>query len=230
VAYQALLFDLDNTLIDFTRSEELSLQGIHENFFGEYMEADNFKNNYHAINKALWRQVEAGRLKTADVKHERFRLLIKELRSAHDYREVAEHYENGLVEHVDWYPGVKELLTDLKENFQLGIVTNGLSSVQQAKYINLKIHELCECYVISELVGIAKPDKAIFDIALQQLNSHAHHTLMVGDSLVSDYAGAINARMDFCWINQHNASLPPNLTAPKFSVTSVHQLNEYLKI
>lgn len=224
MSYKALLFDLDNTLIDFTRSEELSLNTIHNNFFQEVVRFDSFKNHYHDVNKKLWAQVECGQLNTAFVKVERFRLLVALLKSQVDHEEVQSCYEASLVDHASWYFGVKETLTELKKQYRLGIVTNGLGYVQQAKFSTLGVHQLCECMIVSELIGHAKPGKEIFNIALKQLGLLPQDVLMIGDSISSDYLGAINAGLDFCWVKQHTAELPAGLLAPKYVVDSVNQL------
>jgi FMN phosphatase YigB (HAD superfamily) len=52
---------------------------------------------------------------------------------------------------------------------------------------------------------------------------------MVGDSLSSDYAGALNAGMDFCWINPKGLPLPEHLQEPRFTVRSVAELPPLLE-
>lgn len=228
MSYKAILFDLDNTLIDFTQAEELSLHAIYSHYFQNFVDSVSFKKNYHSINKKLWAQVEKGELTTAHVKVERFRLLVETLQLSLDHLATQQHYENSLVEYSRWYPGVKEALVDLKKQYQLGIVTNGLGYVQQGKFSALGIQQFCECYVVSELVGFAKPGKEIFEIALNQLKLQPHDVLMVGDSLSSDYLGAINAGIDFCWVNNRNEVLPAGLSSPKYHVESVTQLPSLL--
>jgi 2-haloacid dehalogenase len=224
--YKALLFDLDNTLLDFTASEKIGLDKVHAAYFNKHISRDKLENIYHAINKHLWRLVECNQCSVDFVKLERFRLLVEATALSFKHEELAELYENTIAESADWYPGVKETLTTLKTKHRLGIVTNGLAQVQQTKYQRLEINKLCECYLISDVLGIAKPDKEIFTVALKQLNLRAEEVLMIGDSLASDYQGAINAGLDFCWVNNQNQLLPTQFPTPAYMISSVTELEK----
>lgn len=229
MSYKALLFDLDNTLVDFSASEEAGLQKIYSLYFHEYMSVTAFHFHYHHINKALWRQAEKGETSANYIRINRFELLLKKFNLALKSEDIAEAYENCLIEEVQWYPGVKETLIELKQIHKIGIITNGLTFVQQQKYQRLQLMELCDCYFISELVGISKPHKEIFELALEKLQIEKCDTLMIGDSLSSDYLGAINTGLDFCWISSLNHSLPAGWIKPKFHITSVTKLPAVLR-
>ncbi len=125
---------------------------------------------------------------------------------------------------MSWLPGSKEALTALKEKYKLSIVTNGFSHVQKAKYKSLSLNKWFESFVISEDVNLSKPQKEIFDIALREIGEIHSGTLMVGDSLSSDYRGSINAGIDFCWVNAKDDSLPEHFPEPRFTVSSVIEL------
>lgn len=224
MAYKTLLFDLDNTLLDFSTSESLSLDNIYNLYFKPHLDIDAFKNHYHLINKEIWSRVELGRFTTHEVKTERFKLLGQQLQLIIKSEEIANTYEQGLVEFASWYPGVKETLLTLKNQYQIGIITNGLAEVQQGKYQLLGLKDLCDCYVVSDIIGISKPNKKIFEQALNHFNRAHTDALMIGDSLTSDYQGAINANLDFCWINSQNEKLPNDWIPPKYVIESVTQL------
>lgn len=226
--YQALLFDLDNTLLDFTKSEQLSLDTIYAKYFQSHVAKDLFKEHYQLINRDLWVRVEAGQLATGAVKFERFRILTETLKTALDYRTIAQHYEENLIVHANCFPGVLETLEHLKKSYHLAVVTNGFIDLQQAKLNALKINEYCSYQVISDVVGVAKPNKAIFEITLQQMGLNAQSALMIGDSLSSDYLGAINAGIDFCWINRQSNPLPKEFPPPKYEIKSVNELPEVI--
>lgn len=224
MTYKTLLFDLDDTLLDFAQSEHFSLNKLYHDYFSVHVDNAIFTEKYHRINKKLWSLVELGETTAAEVKLDRFRLLTEALNSTIDYRKLATAYEGSLGEQCGWLVGAEEALTTLKNHYQIGIITNGLTSVQTKKYTALELHRFCECYLISEAVGIAKPDKEIFTLALEHFKSASHETLMIGDSLASDYQGALNADIDFCWINSKQRSLPTNLPPPKHTIGSVAEL------
>ncbi|MGQ7093812.1 HAD-IA family hydrolase, partial [Escherichia coli] len=82
--------------------------------------------------------------------------------------------------------------------------------------------------VISEEVGVAKPNKKIFDYALEQAgNPDRSRVLMVGDTAESDILGGINAGLATCWLNAHHREQPEGI-APTWTVSSLHELEQLL--
>lgn len=227
--YKALLFDLDNTLIDFSFAEKHGLQQIYQTYFSHCISSHEFEQCFRTINKQLWHLVEQKQVAIEHLHPQRFKSLTATIKVAFDAMEIAHTYAQTLGEYSHWYPGTKEILLNLKKNYAIGIVTNGITQVKQIQYSKLEIATLCDSFLVSEVLGIAKPDKAIFDLALQQLNAHAHEVLMIGDSLSSDYQGAINAGLDFCWVNKETHLLPPTFPAPKYIIQSVTELPDILR-
>lgn len=227
MTYQALLFDLDNTLLDFTASENVGLERLYLKFFKAHMQEKTFYEHYHAVNAALWQQVEVGALMPSDVRKRRF-LSLAETANELCPNELGEFYEHHLGRSAPWFEGVEEVIHRLRESHQIGIVTNGFSMVQAVKYELSGLKNWCDCFVVSETVGLSKPDPRIFEMALMQLGALADHTLMVGDSLNSDYRGAMNANLDFCWVNPAQKPLPAGFDTPRFTVQSVVELGGLL--
>ena len=94
--------------------------------------------------------------------------------------------------------------------FIQSIVTNGAKEVQDTCYYNSPIAPLIKAIVISDEVGVEKPDPKIFEIACQLSGwLDKSTTLMVGDSLSSDIAGGQAYGVDTCFFNptgmQHKA-------------------------
>lgn len=204
--YKTLLFDLDNTLLDFTESEHRSLTSLHTLYFENHLPKTAFLNSYHDINQSLWRRVSYGQLTPTEVKTERFSRLVKKHQLAKTADTLANEYEALLCEHTDWLPGAQTAIDTLRKHYQIGIITNGLTRVQKEKCQYSGISDWCDCVIISEEIGIAKPNPAIFQHAFDQLDTHANACLMFGDSLHSDHQGAINTGMDFCWITYRLAN------------------------
>lgn len=228
MTYKALLFDLDDTLLDFAVSENSALNKVHEEFLSALVEKDLFKEEFRIINRALWDLVAEGVMRPDQVKNERFRQVLIKMDLTLDVAQMGSFYEGVLGEEVSWLPGAESALDTLRAKFPVGIVTNGLKRVQEKKYRISGLSSWCSCFIISESVGIAKPDKRIFDLAFNALEVQPQDVLMVGDSAVSDYQGAINCAMDFCWINPAGARLPAGFPQPKFDVKSVAELAEKL--
>jgi YjjG family noncanonical pyrimidine nucleotidase len=222
--YTALLFDLDDTLIDFASSEESALNKIWHHFLAEHAAQEHCKQIFHTVNRALWSLVAQGKKRPEEVKLERFIHLIDHLKISLNASDLAHAYESWLAEQVIWFEGVQDSLKNLAKNYKMGIITNGLTTVQEKKYQLGGMHQWFDCFIISEKVGVSKPNKKIFQLAFDQLSISPHTTLMIGDSLESDYQGALNTGMDFCWINPKKDSLPQGSAAPKYIVNSVAEL------
>lgn len=222
--YQAILFDLDDTLIDFKASETSALALVYENFYKTFTQAGTFSSRFHEINQALWRAVESTQLPVGQLRLKRFQLLSEALGASLEAEPIAAFYERQLGTTARWFPGTAEALSLLGRQYKLGIVTNGLTHIQKAKYQHLALETWFKSFVISEEVATAKPQREIFSIALTEIATAPSHTLMVGDSLTSDYQGSLNAGMDFCWINPKRLPLPSHLPEPRFTLRSVAEL------
>ncbi len=97
--------------------------------------------------------------------------------------------------------GAIELLTKLKQNdLPVGIVTNGSTSMQQAKIDHMGLGMLVQTIVISESVGVKKPDRKIFEIALQGVEVAASETIFIGDNAEADIVGPSKMGMRTVWV------------------------------
>ncbi|HVV67674.1 MAG TPA: YjjG family noncanonical pyrimidine nucleotidase [Gammaproteobacteria bacterium] len=226
--YKALLFDLDNTLIDFSFAEKQGLEKIYQLYFSQCISSHEFEHCFRTINKRLWHLVEQKHIAIDHLHPQRFQSLTQTIKVTVDAMEIAHTYAQALGEYSHWYPNIKATLLNLKKHYAIGIITNGITQVKQIQYAKLEIATFCDSFLVSEILGISKPDKAIFNLALQQLNVNANEALMIGDSLSSDYQGAINANLDFCWVNKPAQFLPLAYPAPKYMIQSVAELPDIL--
>ncbi len=223
--YKGLLIDLDDTLLDFTKSESLSLIATHRQFYQEIISEADFLSTFHAINGRLWQELEIGKVTPQDVCSQRFALLNKSAGSSIASQDVVAFYADQLIKNSFWLPGAEDAIKILKERFQICVVTNGFSNVQRGKHKLYNMEDWAESFIVSEEVGVSKPHKDIFDIALKSCGLLSHQALMIGNSLTSDYQGAINAGLDFCWVKIPDIDLPKSMPSPEYSVMSIAELN-----
>jgi len=233
--YDIILFDLDDTLLDFSRSEDLSLKDIHQQFYS-HVAFDEFERSYKKINTDLWARVGASEnaLTPGEVKLMRFEKLNTQSGCSVDENVIAQAYEAGLGEHAHWYPDAKSVVNFLHQKGHiLGIVTNGLVSVQTRKYERHNLGTWFDCYTVSDAVGHAKPQKAIFDCALETIAAKRNQPLekirsssilMIGDTLSSDGYGAMQSGMDFCFINHKQVENKHSDLVIKHNIYSVVEL------
>ena len=219
--YRTLLFDLDLTLFDFAASERLA--------FAECAHAAGLPttpevfDRYKVINGRLWAGVERGELTPAEAGRRRFDELLDEFGASGATADVSsdelgQMFQHGLGAHGELYaeaaPVLDSLLDALAPQAELGLVTNGLTTVQRAKVARLGLDRWFDPIVISDEVGLAKPDPAIFDLTFDELDrihgtrDRRSQTVMIGDSLTSDMAGARAAGIATCWFNPAGADRP----------------------
>jgi putative hydrolase of the HAD superfamily len=116
-------------------------------------------------------------------------------------KEVGEQYLGLLPTRTMLVPFAKELLDYLYPKYPLTIVSNGFIEVQYKKLHSCRIEQYFSHVVLSEAAEALKPDKRIFEYALQLNNAIASETIMIGDSYESDIAGAQNAGIDQIYFN-----------------------------
>ncbi|GAL27020.1 5'-nucleotidase YjjG [Vibrio variabilis] len=125
-------------------------------------------------------------------------------------------------------PGAKELLDAISGRAKLGIITNGFTELQAIRLERTGLTNYFEHVVISEQVGVAKPDLGIFDHAHRLMGLPCKSkVLMVGDNPHSDVLGGINFGVETCWLNTQGAAAPEGIT-PNYEVNSLTQLKNVL--
>ncbi|WP_026888687.1 YjjG family noncanonical pyrimidine nucleotidase [Clostridium beijerinckii] len=218
--YEVILFDADDTLFDFKKSEREAFKNTILEFNIHYDENYHLKI-YHDINTAIWKEFEHGLITQEKLKVERFKRFADKLKIYFNEVEFAKSYIKNLSKCSFLFDGSLELIKSLNKNYKLSIITNGLTSVQENRIRKSIISKYFEDVVISEEISISKPNPEIFEHALKNI----HHTnkntvLMVGDSLTSDIQGGINFGIDTCWYNpnklENNSNIMPNYEISNF--------------
>lgn len=222
--YKAILFDLDDTLLNFRASEIHSLGHVHRTLLQTHVEFDAFLATFRKVNKVLWRDLEKAQVTPQEIKVLRFERSFSAFTLPLDHVVAANAYEEALSQSAIWFEGVKERLESLALSHRIGIITNGISIIQRGRLERAGLNQLAHSIVVSEEVGIAKPDKRIFAKALEELDAAPRECLMVGDTLTSDYIGAQNVGMNFCWVNAPGMPLPSGFAKPAMQVASVKDL------
>jgi YjjG family noncanonical pyrimidine nucleotidase len=210
--YSTLLFDADDTLFDYNRAEADALQIT----FAQHGIAwqPDFLATYRQINREMWQQLEQGRLTPQTINHQRFVRLLQTLQLDPPSETFATGYLANIAACAALLEGALDVVTTLAPHYRLAILTNGLQAVQYSRLARspLAAYIPPSHLIISEEVGAAKPDPAIFAIALERLGSPPKdEVLMIGDSLSSDIRGAANAGLDSCWYNPAAALRPADL-------------------
>ena len=225
--YKVILFDADETLFDFKKAEKEAFKNTIIEFGVSYDESYHF-NIYKEINTAIWKELEEGLITQEKLKTERFRRFIEKIEMDFNENDFATTYMKYLGEGSFLFEGAKELIEDLSDKYILSIVTNGLTAVQERRVKKSVIAKYFKDIVISEEVGISKPNPDIFEHAINNLGKFSKdEVLMIGDSLNSDIRGGINYNIDTCWYNPNNAENKTNLK-PTYEMVDYKELRNLL--
>lgn len=220
--YYCILFDADNTLLDFDMAEEKALTETLENF-GIAADHETMQQ-YRTINTQLWGKLEKGEIKREKLMPERFRRFLAAVGAAGDGAEMNRYYMSHLAQHADVLPGALEVLDELAEVATLAVVSNGDDAVQQQRMKDSHVGEYMEGVFVSEKLGCDKPSRRFFEIALRELGvENPAHVLVVGDSLGGDIQGGINAGLKTCWFNP-NSSENNSGVKPDYEIHSLEEL------
>lgn len=200
--YEIILFDVDDTLLDFDISEK---KALHKTFteFGYPAGLSDYRVSYKEISKILWSNLEQGSITLSELAIERFKRLFLRHELDIDADIFSRVYLEYLGRETHIVQGAVELCENL-EDYRLAIITNGFAAVQTARIENSPLRNTFEHIIMSEEVGFHKPDKEIFDYAFSELQiTDKEKVLIVGDSLTSDIQGGINYSIDTCWFNPY---------------------------
>lgn len=221
--YYCILFDADNTLLNFDAAESKALAETLVNY-GIEPDAETVQT-YRTINEGLWRQLEKGQLRREKLMSERFTRFLKTIDAAGDGAEMNRYYLEQLSIHPDLAsPEVLDVLRELSEVATLAVVTNGFQKVQSRRLAESGVENFLEDVFVSEKMDAEKPNRKIFDAALRALGvENREHVLMVGDSLTGDVQGGINAGLDTCWFNPHHQENPGKIL-PTYEISSLEEL------
>jgi 2-haloacid dehalogenase len=209
VRYRAVFFDADDTLFDYPRAERAAVRALLREF-GLRVGPAAFVESYRRHNLVLWQAFERGETDQATLRVERFRRVAAEFGiDGLPLERVSAFYLDALSGQPHLYPGALTTVRALSRAYPLALITNGIASVQKRRFGASPITRYFRSVVISEEVGVAKPDPRIFEPALRAVGVAARDVLYVGDSVTSDLAAARNAGMDFCWLNANGTDAPP---------------------
>lgn len=215
--YKHVFIDLDDTIWDFHANAKSSLSEIYEQKqLGRYF--DNFEHYfglYAKRNLELWALYGKGAITKDYLSLERFDFPLVQV-GVNDTKfalQIGKEYLNLLPSRTALVPFAKELLDYLFPKYPLTIVSNGFVEVQYKKMSSANIEHYFSHVVLSEAAQALKPDKRIFEYALQLNNARAAETIMIGDSYEADILGAINAGIDQIYFNPHLMDNHQNHTA-----------------
>lgn len=219
-----IFFDLDHTLWDFEINSAKTFEHI---FKMNKMSIDiqKFLNYYNSINKNYWRLFRNDKVSKEALRYGRLKdtfVKIKYPISDNLINKLSDDYIQYLSTFNYLFEGAIEILDYLKPNYEMHIITNGFSEVQNQKLVNSKIDGYFNHIITSEEVGVKKPNPKIFEHALNLVGAQVDESIMIGDNWEADIMGAKNFGMRAIFCNFENDSVDD-------SIQSIHNLLELKK-
>lgn len=195
-----VFFDLDDTLFDFAKSSLISLEKLWEEqdiIRKKFATPESFIDEYHIHNSRMWELHEIGKITSEFLKGERFRLTIAPEREDDEIQRISrmlnDRYLYLLGECNAPVEGAKQLLEKLSKKFMIGVLTNGFNEVQYRKLINSGLDRYIQRVVISDEIGVQKPDARLFRYAEIETGATTETAIMIGDNPRNDIRGALDA-------------------------------------
>lgn len=224
--YKYLIFDLDDTLLDFQTGEHEGLVKVMSDV--QVPDMTDALAKYAVINRKLWQAYEQGDITKQHIQNTRFEALLEELGMDGDGLAMEKAYRQELNNNNHVLPGAEELLQKLKEQGYVLIAgTNGETQTQKSRLKNTGFGQYFDQVYISDELGVAKPNIGFYEpIFKANADMNTDNTVMIGDGIPSDMRGGINVGLNTIWVNLKNATLPTdmNITSEVHSLTELGQL------
>lgn len=221
--YKYLLFDADDTLLDFKSAEK--------NAFYKLLKEKGIEptpllhKTYSDINQSVWERFEIGTVAKDEIGVTRYREFLEKIgykADAADF-DLTYHrllgFQGEIIKDTD---KVCEKLCSL--GYSINVVTNGFADTQKQRFSISGLNRYIDRFFISESIGVQKPEKAFFDYVFKEIEDmEKSNYLIIGDSLTSDILGGINAGIDTCLFNPrkkvNNSSI-----IPTYMISSLEEL------
>ncbi len=205
-SYKAVLFDLDDTLLDRDKAVEKLFFILLEKCYVDI--SDSLKREMLLEFKEQDKQSYGQKDKTK-VLGSFFAMFPPKYRIPHN--DILAFWNK----HFPYCFSVNQarinIVNKIKNQARVAIITNGTIHRQKAKIQNTNLHSYFDPIIISDEVGLSKPDKRIFELALNMLNVQPEEALFVGDDIEIDINGCQNAHIKGVWFNPRKIKNPTEI-------------------
>ena len=223
--YTTLLFDSDDTLLDFKAAERAALEKSMTKYGLAF--SDDFAKLYSEANDVYWKAFEKGEIKKNEIYVGRFKLFLKNADISFDPEKLSKAYEEFLKKQYNLIDGATETCESLYALYDMYIVSNGNVNVQLPRLDGSGLKRFFKDIFVSERVGFQKPQKEFFDYIFDSIGvTDKSKVLIIGDSISSDILGGMNAGIDTCLFSKL-----PNTSGitPTYTVKNHKELRQLLE-
>jgi putative hydrolase of the HAD superfamily len=224
--FKAVFFDLDDTLYDQNAPFINAIS--HSDIDIKDISIQTLFNKVRFYSDELWPKHIKGELSLESLRIKRLVLAFREfgIPITENLAQIVQEYYLNEQGAIKPFPAVYSLISYLQEqNVMVGIITNGPVHHQKMKLRQLQIDKLIpeEHWFVSDGVGIAKPDKRIFEYVNQTIGIQSEHCCYIGDNWENDVMAAIDAGWTSIWINNRKKE-PLSNHKPYHTISNLEEL------
>ena len=214
--YNHLFFDLDHTIWDFDKNAEETLHELYHNYKLSELglhSAERFIEVYTHNNHQLWADYHIGKISKQKLRETRFSKTFIDMGVSPDHipHQFETDYVNICPTKTNLFPRAHETLSYLKDKYTLHLISNGFKESTEMKVRKNGLDVYFTHVIISEIVGFNKPDRAIFDYALNKADAGISESIMIGDSIEADIRGAQDYGMKAIYFNPGGKEIPEDI-------------------
>lgn len=217
---QFIYFDLDDTLMDFSNASFQAFIRLMEHY--DLPNDKHYFEIYQSGNHQTWLEFEQNLISSHELRSLRFERFLTSMNWSNkaDALEMNARYISFLINESSLLTGTLSLLNFFKDKIPMGILTNGLKEAQRPRLLKTGISHFFDHIIVSDEIGISKPNQEIFELAKQKLgNIPSENILLVGDNPFSDIEGAQKFGFKTIWFNSKQIEIPqqiqPTMTVSK---------------
>ena len=230
--WKAILFDIDDTLYDLAQPFFMAYEKLYKDQYQVDLNALFLRSRVRS--DEVYGQAMRGEISMPEMYIYRFQNAFRDLGIEITDEEALKFQDTyaGCQREIFLTEEMKAIFDECKEKVSLGIITNGPVGHQWDKVNDLGLCQWIskEHVLISEEVGIAKPDAAIFEMAMERMGIEADEACFVGDSFACDITGAVNSGWSTIWFNRRNHKMPDHGVTPDYEVHSEEELRRLLRV
>lgn len=228
--YKNLFIDLDDTIYDFSGASRESFRETYdllhyERYFDSF---EHYLSLYEPYNLELWRIYGEGKITKEELNRRRYSHPL-ECVGVND-QQLADTFCREALGRIPTkgplMPGAMEILEYLRPKYNMYILSNGFKELQSRKMRTAGIDGYFDALILSEDIGVNKPNRELYEYALAKTGSKLNESLMIGDMFDTDIVGAANIGMDQMYYNPKEKK--GHAFTPTYEVTHLLQIKEIL--
>ncbi len=224
--YKALFFDIDDTILDYSKCRESTLKYACRKMGMPYSE--KLLAYYIEIDEELWTSQKTGKYTIEEVIEIRAKKITNMLGCSDKWDEFNILLKEGLSVAVDIVNGAEDVLKyAIEKKYKIFAASNGILKMQINRLKLAGLIQYFDDIYVSDDIGYEKPNEMFFRECMRRSGFQAEQVLMIGDSYLADIVGAYKSGIDSCWLCS-DKEIEREEQVNTFKIEQLEQLKMYL--